>query len=113
MKQKFLKLLADLRFAITILLIIAFISIIGTIIEQDQSIEIYKLNYPLTNKLFGILSWDLIIQLGLFTISLISIFFFNIFVTIYSFLSLYLTLFSTIYSSHFFLLVSVSSLYFI
>lgn len=65
MKQKFLRLLADLRFAITILLIIAFISIIGTVIEQNQSIEIYKSNYPLTNKLFGILSWDVILKLGL------------------------------------------------
>ena len=64
MKQRFLKLLADLRFAIGILLIIALTSIIGTIIEQDQSIEIYKLNYPLTNKLFGILSWDTILKLG-------------------------------------------------
>nr|YP_009496556.1 c-type cytochrome biogenesis protein [Actinocyclus subtilis]AWT39269.1 c-type cytochrome biogenesis protein [Actinocyclus subtilis] len=65
MKQQFLKLVADLRFAVTILLIIAFISIIGTIIEQDQSIETYKLNYPLTNKLFGILSWNIILDLGL------------------------------------------------
>lgn len=64
MKQRFLKSLADLRFAIGILLIIALTSIIGTIIEQDQSIEIYKLNYPLTNKLFGILSWDTILKLG-------------------------------------------------
>ena len=64
MKQKLLKLLADLRFAIVILLLISFVSIIGTIIEQDQSIEVYKLNYPLTNKLFGIFSWDVILQLG-------------------------------------------------
>ena len=64
MKQKIFKLLADLRFAITILLIISFVSIIGTIIEQDQSIEVYKLNYPLTNKLLGIFSWDLILKLG-------------------------------------------------
>ena len=40
-------------------------SIVGTIIEQDQSIEIYKINYPLTNPVFGILSWDRIIQFGL------------------------------------------------
>ena len=64
MKKVFLKSVADLRFAITILLIIASVSIIGTIIEQDQTIEIYKLNYPLTNKLFGILSWDIIIKFG-------------------------------------------------
>ena len=39
MKQSLLKLIADLRFAITILIIIAFSSIIGTVVEQDQSIE--------------------------------------------------------------------------
>ena len=64
MKIKFLKYLADLRFAISILLIISSCSIIGTVIEQDQSIEIYKLNYPITNKLFGFLSWETIIQCG-------------------------------------------------
>jgi len=64
MKQKFFRVLADLRFSIFILLLISFCSIAGTVIEQDQSIEIYKLNYPLTNPLFGFLSWDLIIKFG-------------------------------------------------
>jgi cytochrome c biogenesis protein len=65
MKQRLFKTVADLRFAILILLLIAFFSIIGTIIEQDQSIEIYKLNYPLTNPIFGIISWDIILKFGL------------------------------------------------
>ena len=65
MKQKIFRLLADLRFAIFILLVISFFSIAGTIIEQDQSIEIYKTNYPLTNPLFGFLTWDRILQFGL------------------------------------------------
>ena len=64
MKQRFFKSLADLRFAIAILLIIASVSIIGTVIEQDQSIEVYKLNYPLTNRVFGFLSWDIILKFG-------------------------------------------------
>jgi len=64
MKQILFKKLADLRFAIFILLIIAAASIIGTVIEQDQSIEYYKLNYPLTNSLFGFLSWDIILKCG-------------------------------------------------
>lgn len=64
MKQNIFKSIADLRFAIFILLIIASFSVIGTVIEQDQSIETYKINYPLTNKIFGFLSWDLIIQFG-------------------------------------------------
>jgi cytochrome c biogenesis protein len=56
MKQIIFKTLADLRFAIS--------SVIGTIIEQDQPIEIYKSNYPLINPLFGFLSWDIILQFG-------------------------------------------------
>ena len=64
MKQQIFKFLADLRFAIAILLIIACFSIIGTVIEQDQSIETYKMNYPLTNQVFGFLSWDIIIKFG-------------------------------------------------
>lgn len=64
MKQKIFKLIADLRFAIFILLLISLCSIIGTIIEQEQAIEVYKLQYPLNQKLFGILSWDKIIFFG-------------------------------------------------
>jgi len=65
MKQKTFRLLADLRFAIFILLIISFCSILGTIIEQDQPIEIYKRNYPLLNPVGGWVSWDRILWLGL------------------------------------------------
>ncbi len=65
MKQKIFRLLADLRFSIFILLLISFCSVAGTIIEQDQSIETYKLNYPLTNPVFGFLTWDRILQFGL------------------------------------------------
>ena len=65
MKQTIFKSIADLRFAIFILLVIAAFSVIGTVIEQDQSIETYKLNYPLNNRVFGFLSWDLILQFGL------------------------------------------------
>jgi cytochrome c biogenesis protein len=65
MKQKFFRLLADLRFSIFILLLISFCSILGTVIEQDQSIETYKINYPLTNPVFGFLTWDRILQFGL------------------------------------------------
>ena len=64
MKIKLFKSIADLRFAILILLIISFSSIIGTVIEQDQSIEVYKLNYPITSKLSGFLSWETILKFG-------------------------------------------------
>lgn len=65
MKQKLFRTIADLRFSIFILLLISICSILGTVIEQDQSIEIYKLNYPLTNPVLGFLTWDIILKLGL------------------------------------------------
>ena len=64
MKLKFIKFIADLRFTIFILLIICFSSIIGTIIEQDQLIEFYKLNYPIINDKFKFLSWETILNVG-------------------------------------------------
>jgi len=64
MKRNLFKSIADLRFAIFILLMIATLSVIGTVIEQDQSVETYKLNYPLTNRVFGFLSWDIILRFG-------------------------------------------------
>ena len=65
MKQKFFRLVADLRFSIFLLLLISLFSIIGTVIEQDQALEFYKLKYPLINPIFKILTWDLIITFGL------------------------------------------------
>ena len=65
MKQKIFRVVADLRFSIFILLLISFFSIAGTVIEQDQSIETYKINYPLTNPVFGFLTWDRILKFGL------------------------------------------------
>lgn len=65
MRQKIFRLFADLRFSIFTLLLISTCSIIGTVIEQDQSIETYKINYPITNPVFGFLSWDKIIYFGL------------------------------------------------
>jgi cytochrome c biogenesis protein len=65
MKQKFFRIVADLRFSIFILLLISLFSITGTIIEQDQSIESYEINYPLTNPVFGFLTWNVILNLGL------------------------------------------------
>ena len=64
MRQKIFRLFADLRFSIFTLLLISFCSVIGTVIEQDQSIETYKINYPLTKPVFGFLSWDRILYFG-------------------------------------------------
>lgn len=57
--------IADLRFAIMTLISIITLSIIGTIIEQDQSIEHYKLNYPLSRPVLGFITWDFIIRFKL------------------------------------------------
>ena len=65
MKQKIFRVLADLRFSILILLLISLCSIAGTIIDQDQLLETYKIKYPLTNPMFGFFSWNFIIRLGL------------------------------------------------
>lgn len=64
MRQQIFKTIADLRFAIFILLVIASVSIIGTIIVQDQSLEIYQKDYPITKPIFGFLTWEVIINLG-------------------------------------------------
>ena len=64
MRQQFFKLIADLRFAICLLLLIALFSIVGTVIEQNQSIETYKLSYPSNHPILGFLSWDIILKFG-------------------------------------------------
>ncbi|QZZ20152.1 cytochrome c biogenesis protein [Leptothermofonsia sichuanensis E412] len=64
-KRELVPLLADLRLAIALLLIIALFSISGTLIEQGQEIEFYKANYPEHPALFGFLSWKVLLTLGL------------------------------------------------
>ena len=59
-KRKILAVLSNLPFAIAILLIIAGLSIFGTVIEQNQSLEFYKENYPENKAIFGILNWQII-----------------------------------------------------
>lgn len=64
-KREILPLLADLRLAIILLLLIALFSISGTVIEQGQSIEFYQSNYPERPALFGFLTWKILILAGL------------------------------------------------
>nr|AYR05946.1 c-type cytochrome biogenensis protein [Lithothamnion sp.] len=61
----FLKKLSSLSISIIMLLSIALVSILGTIIEQDQSIEYYKLNYPGDRPLFYFFTWKQIIYWNL------------------------------------------------
>jgi cytochrome c biogenesis protein len=56
---------ADLRLAIVLLLAIAAFSISGTLIEQGESLSFYRENYPESPALFGFLTWQLILNLGL------------------------------------------------
>jgi cytochrome c biogenesis protein len=60
-----LPLLADLRLSILLLLAIALFSMSGTVIEQGQSVEFYRANYPENPALFGFLSWKVLLALGL------------------------------------------------
>ncbi|WP_072623131.1 cytochrome c biogenesis protein [Spirulina major] len=63
--RRSLRILADLRLAIVLLLAIALFSISGTVIEQGQSIGYYQSNYPEHPALFGFLTWRVIGLLGL------------------------------------------------
>ncbi|MBU6230450.1 MAG: cytochrome c biogenesis protein ResB, partial [Cyanobacteria bacterium REEB459] len=65
LRQDLLPLLADLRLAIALLLVIALTSTTGTLIEQDQSLSFYQTSYPQEPALFGFLSWKVILTAGL------------------------------------------------
>ena len=57
-----LKKIANLNFALSILFLIISLSVLGTLIEQDQSISFYQNSYPDHRYLFN---WKIIIFLGL------------------------------------------------
>jgi cytochrome c biogenesis protein len=63
--RRAIAIIADLRLAIVLLLIIAVISIVGTVIEQAETIEFYRQNYPEDPALYGFLSWKVILAWGL------------------------------------------------
>ena len=60
-----LKSLSSLRFSIILLLFLAFISIFGTIIEQDQALDYYQSNYPEEKPILWFITWKIILKLGL------------------------------------------------
>ena len=64
-RHDLLPLLANLRLAILLLLAIAIFSIVGTVIEQGQSLAFYQENYPESPALFGFLTWKLLLIAGL------------------------------------------------
>lgn len=61
----FLRRLADLQFAISLLLLIGILIAIGTVIEQEQTITFYKSNYPEVTPIFGFVDWRFIYFFGL------------------------------------------------
>jgi cytochrome c biogenesis protein len=63
--RRAIAIIADLRLAIVLLLIIAVVSIVGTVIEQAETIEFYRQNYPEDPALYGFLSWKVILAWGL------------------------------------------------
>ena len=65
MKTKFLKVIADLKFAISLLILIIIVIILGSIIEQDKPIEYYQQNYPENKLFFGLLNWKFIEKIGI------------------------------------------------
>lgn len=64
-KSMLLSILADLRLAIALLLLIALFSVSGTVIEQGQSADFYRTNYPESPALFGFLTWRVLLAIGL------------------------------------------------
>ncbi|MEM9904494.1 MAG: cytochrome c biogenesis protein [Cyanobacteria bacterium P01_D01_bin.44] len=64
-RKDLVPLLADLRLAIALLLTIAVFSILGTVVEQGQTLAFYQANYPEDPALFGFLSWKVLLFAGL------------------------------------------------
>ena len=63
--SKIFKVFADLKFALVILFFIAITSSIGSIIEQDQPLNFYQINYSLDKPIYGFLNWKVILFFGL------------------------------------------------
>ena len=64
-QKDLLPLLADLKLAIVLFLLIAVFSISGTVIEQGQGLNFYQENYPESPALFGFLTWKVLLTIGL------------------------------------------------
>nr|YP_010951675.1 Cytochrome c biogenesis protein [Laurencia elata]WMP12614.1 Cytochrome c biogenesis protein [Laurencia elata] len=61
----FVKRLANLNLSIFILFLISICCILGSLIEQDQSLLYYQANYPVSNVNSSIVNWKLIYLFGL------------------------------------------------
>jgi cytochrome c biogenesis protein len=63
--QTYLKIFTSLTNAIFLLAFIAFISSIGSVIEQDENLVFYQENYPLEKPIYGFITWKSILFFGL------------------------------------------------
>jgi cytochrome c biogenesis protein len=63
--QKNFKIFTSLKFAIVILIIIAISSSFGSFIEQDEPITFYKEQYPINKPIYGFITWQVILGLGI------------------------------------------------
>lgn len=63
--QNYVKIFTSLINAILLLSLIAGLSAIGSIIEQDENILFYQENYPESKPIYGFIDWKLILGLGL------------------------------------------------
>lgn len=63
--QKIPKILIDLKFSILILAMIALASSFGSFIEQDEPTSFYEENYPVTKPIYGFITSNVILTLGL------------------------------------------------
>ena len=62
--KRILQVFTDLKFALFILFLIAITSSLGSVIEQDQTLDYYEMNYPSTHPIYGILDWKFILFFG-------------------------------------------------
>ena len=62
---KSIKGISNLYFSIILLLFLALISILGTVIEQDQPLDYYQLHYPVNEPVLYFFTWKKIIFWGL------------------------------------------------
>ena len=63
--QKSLKIFTDLKFALVILILIAFASSLGSFIEQDEIPSFYEETYPISKPIYGFITSNFILTLGI------------------------------------------------
>jgi cytochrome c biogenesis protein len=90
-RNRLLKQLANLKFAIVLLLVIGVLISLSTFIEQEQGLEFYKQNYPSSSAIFGFIDWKLITFLSLDKIYTASWFILIVFLFVMSLLACTLT----------------------